>query len=144
MEKTLVILKPDCIDRDLTDECMQRLLKLGKIERVKTCTVSSKDILEHYSANLRLVDQSIKNRVLDYFVNNLVIIFVISGVNIIAKVRSEIGKSDPSESPKGTIRGDYCNDSYNLADEEDRSCRNIIHASDSIDSYETEYKVWFD
>ncbi|WP_185953307.1 nucleoside-diphosphate kinase [Enterococcus casseliflavus] len=143
MEETLIILKPDCIERNLTEVCIKRLLKIGNIKKMKTCEVKSKQILEHYSENLKVVDQDIKNRVLDYFVNKTVIVIVLDGENIIKNVRNEIGTSDPSESPLGTIRRDYCNDSYKIAEIEQRSCRNIIHASDSVHSYEKEFRVWF-
>lgn len=142
-EKTLIILKPDCLERDITTDCVEILLQLGRIVELKCCKVSSNTILKHYEKNLKKVDEDIKNRVLDYFVNKYVVVLVLEGQDIITRVRKIIGASDPSLASKGTIRGDFGMDSYEIAELEKRSCRNIVHASDSIEAYNLEYNIWF-
>jgi len=142
-ENTLVILKPDCLERNLVEKCVSRLIEIGKIERIKYHIVKTEEILKHYQENLINQPNEIKNRVLDYFVNKAVIIITLSGIDIIKRVRDLIGASDPSKAKKNSIRGEFCNDSYELAESENRSCRNIIHASDSKISYKYEYDIWF-
>ena len=98
--------------------------------------------MAHYEENLKDKPDNIKYRVLNYFVNKEVVIILIRGENIIKNTRKLIGTSDPAKSPSGTIRGDFGIDSYEDADRIDRSCYNIIHASDSIDSYLREKEIW--
>lgn len=142
MEETLIILKPDCLERELVEECIDRISKIGKIELIKYHKVKAREILKHYYNNLKNESEEIKCRVLDYFVNRNIILLIVSGEDIIKKIRSEIGASDPLKSKIGTIRGDFGDDSYEKADFECRSCNNIIHASDSKESYEYEKKIW--
>lgn len=119
------------------------MLNVGIIRKLKYHTVSSDEILRHYSDNLINSDDSIKKRVLDYFVNKEIIIIILEGPDIIKKVRRLVGESDPSLSSKETIRGRFGIDSYKQADIENRSCRNIIHASDSQTTFEYEKSIWF-
>ncbi len=55
---------------------------------------------------------------------------ILEGENAVKRVRELIGKTDPSVAEKGTIRGDFANDSILKGNLERRSCRNVIHASD--------------
>lgn len=141
-EETLIILKPDCLERNLEDRCLKRLEKLGEITLRSKINVSANQIMAHYEDNLKDKPENIKYRVLNYFVNKEVIIILLKGKNVIANTRKLIGTSDPAKSPKGTIRGDWGIDSYSMADASDRSCYNIIHASDSEANYIREKKIW--
>lgn len=144
VEETLVILKPDCLERNLEEECLNRLEAIGKITSKRRINVSANKIMSHYEGNLKGKSKNIKYRVLNYFVNKEVIVLLLSGENIIKKTRDLIGVSDPSKSRPGTIRGDLGIDSYFKADADDRSCYNIIHASDSLESFIYEKKIWFE
>lgn len=66
-----------------------------------------------------------------YAVSTDVIAMVLEGEDAANKSRALIGKTDPSISPKGTIRGDYGNDSIYQGNIEKRACRNLVHASDA-------------
>lgn len=142
IEETLVMLKPDCLERNLESKCLDRLKSIGDIILKRRMIASANKIMAHYEENLKDKPDNIKYRVLNYFVNKEVVIILIRGENIIKNTRKLIGTSDPAKSPSGTIRGDFGIDSYEDADRIDRSCYNIIHASDSIDSYLREKEIW--
>ena len=111
-EETLIILKPDCLERNLEDRCLKRLEKLGEITLMSKINVSANQIMAHYEDNLKDKPENIKYRVLNYFVNKEVIVILLRGKNVIANTRKLIGASDPAKSPKGTIRGDWGIDCY--------------------------------
>ena len=62
--------------------------------------------------------------------------------DIIPYTRTLVGKTNPQEAAKGTIRGDYSDDSYDKAGKEVRLVNNVIHASDSHENAERELKIW--
>lgn len=136
-------MKPDCLDKGLVKECTDRIIKLGCIIKMDYRKVTSQEIMNHYKDNLKNVSNEIKNRVLDYFEGKFIIIIIIEGNDIIKKMRKEIGASDPEYAEPGTIRRKFANDTYKKALKEKRSCKNVIHASDSHINFEKEYKVWF-
>jgi len=73
-----------------------------------------------------------------------VIAMVWTGMNAIGVVRKITGSTEPLSSDVGSIRGDLTIDSYQIADTSDRSVRNLIHASTSVDEAEAEIDIWFD
>ena len=73
-----------------------------------------------------------------------VIAMVWSGSNAIDLIRKITGGTEPLSSDIGTIRGDYTLDSYQLADTDSRSIRNLIHASGEIEEAKKEIDIWFD
>ncbi|MDT3959791.1 nucleoside-diphosphate kinase [Staphylococcus kloosii] len=142
-EKTLIILKPDCLEKHIVNKVIERLLKVGQIINMDFCLVNSEKITQHYSDNLKKWPMDITYRVINYFVNKNVIILVLEGEDICRKVREIIGDSDPANACEDTIRGDFSEDSYELALAEKRSCYNIIHASDNYEQFKKEYTIWF-
>ena len=63
--------------------------------------------------------------------------------SIISDIRQIVGATDPSKAEKGTIRGDLGDDSFERCANENRSCYNLIHASDSLETAKKETTVWF-
>ena len=145
MEKTLVFFKPDAIERGIVDDIIDNfIIKEGfVIKSIKPVIVTPDKILEHYHKNLLNHSKEIYYRVLEYFVNKMILILILEKSNAIKDMRMILGHSDPSKSGPHTIRGKYCNDSYDLAESENRSCKNIMHASDSIQAFEAEFKIWY-
>ena len=72
-----------------------------------------------------------------------VVAMVLQGENAVKKVRQIVGSTDPSEADVGTIRADYSNDSIAVANAENRTVRNIVHASGNPEEAKKEISIWF-
>jgi nucleoside-diphosphate kinase len=169
-EKTLVLLKPDSVQRNLTGEIIGRFERAGlKIVGMKLVWPTKELAYKHYVKNeeeiVALGNRSIEGKkksgivvsesskelgekIIDRLVRFLsaspVIAIVLEGNQAIAITRKLIGSTEPLQSDVGTIRGDYTLDSYSLADEGNRSVRNLVHASANQFDSDYEIKVWFD
>jgi nucleoside-diphosphate kinase len=75
--------------------------------------------------------------------SGLIVAMVIRGNCAVEIVRKLVGSTEPRSAAAGTIRGDFSVDSYDLADVEKRSVKNVIHASSSVDEAKREIAVWF-
>ncbi len=146
MYYSFVILKPDALKRNLVSLVMHRFKNAGiNIEHFTHTLIDENLIFEHYSEVIEKLGESFKLRAKKSFVGECVIPVIIASEdeNIIANVRKLIGNTDPSKADKGTIRGDFANDNFEASVKEERCRNNIIHASDSIESYTKEVALWF-
>ncbi|HOY61496.1 MAG TPA: nucleoside-diphosphate kinase [Candidatus Woesebacteria bacterium] len=169
-EKTLVIVKPDGVQRSLIGEVIKRYEQCGlKLVALKMLIPSRELALKHYSVDpewplktgtksieaykakgltpptedpIELAEKVRKN-LLDFITSGPVVAMVWQGMNAIGIVRKITGSTEPLASNPGTIRGDYTIDSYNAADADSRAVRNIIHASSSVEEANKEIKLWF-
>lgn len=142
-ERTLVLLKPDAVQRNLVGEIVGRFERVGlKIVAMKLVLPSKEQAYTHYKINPNL-PQVILDRLANFLSASPVVAMVLEGNQAIPVVRKLVGSSDPSQSAAGTIRGDYTMDSYPLGDKDGRCARNLVHASDSIEAAEKEIKLWF-
>ena len=164
-EKTLVIIKPDGVQRSLVGEIVKRFEAVGlKLAAVKMCVPSAKHIEEHYTldSEWRRVtgEKTIKGyrdkgltppsedpleitaRILEnlkkYMTAGPVIAMIWEGAHSVKIVRKLIGGTEPLASDVGTIRGDYVLDSYQMSDGDNRAVRNLVHASGSVKEAEAE------
>ena len=82
---------------------------------------------------------------LDYFNDKYVLPMVVRGESpdLVADIRRIVGATNPANADKGTIRGDLGCDSYEKCNRENRSCQNLIHASDSAENARIETALWF-
>jgi nucleoside-diphosphate kinase len=169
-EKTLVLIKPDGIQRSLIGEVIKRYERVGlKLVALKFLVPDEKIVETHYTIDegwmKKVGDKSIKNyldkglkpvsndpmvigkmvlkRLKEYLTSGPVIAMVWEGAHAVAIVRKITGGTEPLTSDVGTIRGDFVLDSYQMSDIDDRSTRNIVHASGSVDEAEKEIDVWF-
>lgn len=169
-ERTLVIIKPDGIQRSLIGEVIARHEKVGlKLVGLKMGVPEESKIEEHYTLDpqWRIVTgekaiASYKKRGLTpptedplevtakilenlkkYMTSGPVIFMVWQGAHSVELVRKLVGGTEPLTSDVGTIRGDYVLDSYRMADEDGRAVRNVVHASGSVEEAENEIKHWF-
>lgn len=170
-EKTLVIIKPDGVQRTLVGEIMGRYERMGlKLIGLKTMIATPEKVEEHYTLDpnwkrmvgekaiesyqkqgktppstdpIEVGDKVIKN-LKKYMTSGPVIAMVWQGAHAVEVIRKITGGTEPRTSDVGTIRGDYVLDSYQMADTDDRSIRNLIHASGTIEEAENEIKLWFD
>lgn len=131
MEKTLIILKPDAVERKLVGEIISRFEKKNFIiVDMKLETISREVAETHYS---HIKSLPIFDDMIDFMTSSPSIIMVLSGENVITAARSMIGRTNSFEAAPGTIRGDYGLHKF----------KNLIHASDSQESAETEIERFF-
>jgi len=89
------------------------------------------------------IGKTVKKWLIDYLQESPILIVVIEGYEAIEIVRKLSGNTIPLLAAPGTIRGDFCHDTIDLANEQNRPLRNIIHASDTIEDGEKEVNLWF-
>lgn len=164
-ERTLVIIKPDGVQRSLIGEVIQRYEKLGlKLVGTKMLVPTDEQARNHYNADPDWVEKTgkkvlemagkegdpmeqgniILNRLSKYITAGPVVCMVWEGVHAVEVVRKMTGGTEPKTSDVGTIRGDYVIDSYQLADGDNRSVRNIVHASGTVEDANIEIDNWFE
>ena len=130
-ERTLVILKPDAVQRGLTGEIVGRLEQRGlKIVALEMRTIARNVAARHYAEH---EGKPFYAGLIDYITSGPVILMVLEGPNAVAVTRSTMGKTNPVEAPPGTIRGDL-----GLM-----TGRNLIHGSDATGSAEREIALFF-
>jgi nucleoside-diphosphate kinase len=131
MERTLIILKPDAVQRGLVGEIIQRLERRGlQFIGLKLLQVD-RDLAErHYAVHK---GKPFYDGLIDYITSGPVVTGVIVGKNAVVIVRTTVGATRPHEAAAGTIRGDLAVDVG----------RNLIHASDSPENGEAEVALWF-
>ena len=171
-ERTLVIIKPDGVQRTLIGEIIKRYERVGlKMIALKMIIPTPEKATEHYmvggeewleevgrKASAAYEKKGKKSPFKTYRDNGVaileanakymssgpVIAMVWSGSNAIDLIRKITGGTEPLSSDIGTIRGDYTLDSYQLADIDSRSIRNLIHASGETEEAKKEIDIWFD
>jgi nucleoside-diphosphate kinase len=146
MYYSFIMFKPDCLERQLVLEILERLKVQGiAVEALDYRLVTQEKIFEHYAHVIAELGETFKEMATNSFAGKYVIPIIISSKdeNIIADVRRAIGATDPAKAAPGTIRGDFGNDSTAKANLEHRCCNNLIHASDSKEAYMAECELWF-
>ena len=130
-QRTLVILKPDAVQRGIAGEIIARFERRGlRLAAMRLVKVERALAEKHYEIHKGkfFYDDLVK-----VISASPVIAFVLEGPNAIAVVRTMVGATRPHEAAPGTIRGDYA-----LV-----GLRNLVHASDAPETAESEIKLWF-
>jgi nucleoside-diphosphate kinase len=143
MQRTLILLKPDAIQRGLVGEILARFEKADL--RIEKCRLLQPDVdhwRQHY-ADLKSRQPAAFDRTTRHLAGKPVVAVILVGANAIQKARSLIGATDPLKAAPGTIRGDLGNDSIASADAENRSTANLVHAADAEASVASEIALWF-
>jgi nucleoside-diphosphate kinase len=170
-EQTLVIVKPDGVQRGLIGEVIKRYEQCGlKLIALKMLIPTKEKTLEHYSIDpdwaiktgTKTFDsyqskglpmpgkspvefaEGIRRKLMDFMSSGPVVAMVWQGMGAVAVVRKITGSTEPLSSAPGTIRGDYTIDSYTSSDIDNRAVRNIIHSSGSVDEASKEIPIWFE
>lgn len=161
-EQSLVLIKPDAVQRNLIGEIIQRIEQTGiKIIAMKMVYASEELAGKHYQDDedwLKEVGEKakeenedaieagkrIRSQLMDFISMSPVVALAAEGHNAIDKIRQIVGETSPSEAQPGTIRGDYSHETYEMADKQERAVQNLVHASDSPEEGQREIKVWFD
>jgi len=131
METTLVLLKPDCVQRNLMGEVIGRLERKGlTILGMKMIQLDDALINEHYGF---LADKPFFPSIVEYMKSSPIVAMAIKGANAVKTIRTMSGATNPVEALPGTIRGDFA-----LSID-----GNIMHASDSLATAEEELERFF-
>ena len=141
IERTLVIVKPDGVRRNLVDEIIERYEKEGlKVVQKKTMHADSTLLRQHYSAH---VEKPFYKGLERFMSSGPVVAMILEGEDAVGHARKITGATDPSKAEKGTIRGDMGIDSLEKADREERAIENLVHASGTKEEAEKEIRLWF-
>lgn len=169
-ERTLIIIKPDGIQRSLIGEIISRFERTGlKFTGFKFLVPTETQLLTHYNKDeewflkkgKRIIEdlttqglpvekdamaygRGIIDTIIKYMTAAPVLAMVLEGNQSVAIVTKITGSTEPSTSDVGTIRGDLTLDSYGHSTIENRAVRNLIHCSESPAEAEREIKVWFE
>lgn len=147
MERTLIILKPDTIQRGLVGEVMSRFERAGlKIVAMKMVAPDELHFHKHYEGISSLISrwgEDIYNVTLSQMTETPVIVFVLEGVEVVAHVRKMVGTTDPKDSAPGTIRGDFTHITRAYTNPRGATLPNILHASGNPEEAAQEIKLWF-
>jgi len=145
LEKTLVLLKTDAVERGLIGKIIERFENAGlKIIGMKMQWIDKEFAEKHYTEDIaKRRGEHVRKWLLEYITEGPVIAMVIEGLHAIETVRKIVGPTEPRTAPPGTIRGDFALHSYDFADKKEKSIRNLIHASGDKKDAEHEIKLWF-
>lgn len=131
MERTLVLVKPDGVQRGLTGEIIKRLENRGlRLTAAKFFLVDEKLAKKHYEVH---TGKPFFDGLIRYITSGPVMAMVWEGPQAVAAVRQTMGSTRPTEAAPGTIRHDYALEVG----------RNLTHASDSLENAEIEISIWF-
>ena len=144
IERTLVLLKPDAVQRAFIGEIISRFERVGlKIVGMKMVFASKDFASKHYLSIKERVGQKIFDNTVKYITEGPVIAICIEGVHSIEVVRKMVGSTEPKTALPGTIRGDYAHVSYAHSDSKNIAVKNLIHASGNKEDAKTEIDLWF-
>ena len=131
MQKTLILLKPDCVQRRLVGAIVQRFEQKGLRLAALKLVQASRDLAEkHYAVHK---GKPFYDSLLQFLTSGPTVAMVLEGREAVAVARAMMGVTDGAKSPPGTIRGDFGISVQN----------NLIHGSDSPENAELEIKLWF-
>jgi nucleoside-diphosphate kinase len=131
VERTLIILKPDALQRGLIGDIISRLEHKGlKLVGLKMMSLDSAVLKAHYA---HLVDQPFYKGIEEFMQSSPVVVMAVEGFECVNSVRLLVGATNPRDADAGTIRGDFAIGQG----------RNLIHASDSKKSGNEEIKRFF-
>jgi|TARA_Y100000310_G_scaffold345052_1_gene461411 nucleoside-diphosphate kinase len=145
MERTLVLVKPDGVERGLVGECIDRFEKRGlKIVGLKMVWTDKDHAMKHYTEDIsKRRGEKVREKLLEFITSGPVVAIAIEGVNSIENVRKIVGSTEPREATPGTIRGDFAHVSYTYADDKNIVVKNLIHASSDSSDAKHEINLWF-
>ncbi|HEY5138219.1 MAG TPA: nucleoside-diphosphate kinase [Methylococcales bacterium] len=167
MERTLIVLKPDTVQRGLVGEIITRFEKIGlKIIAMKMMVPSEELVTTHYSNDLipivgnktkkdwdnygveytdsaEEIGTMIVEATRNFMRSGPVVAAVLEGGHAVEVVRKLVGSTGPKDSAPGTIRGDYAHLSLGRASMQKKGAANLIHASGDVDEAKQEIALWF-
>ncbi len=168
-ERSLVLLKPDTVQRSLVGEVIKRFERTGlKISAMKMIVATEEQLLVHYNKTDEWYERKGKGiveelqkagkpvtkepieygkdiirTIVTYMTAAPVVAMILEGNKAVSVVTKIVGSTEPATSDVGTIRADYTLDSYYHATYENRAVRNLVHQSESPEEAEREIAIWF-
>lgn len=147
MERTLIIFKPDAMQRGIVGEILTRFERVGlKMVAAKIFQPDEKHYYHHYETIGEMVSrrgQEAFDVTLAFMQEGPVLAVVLEGIEAVAQVRKMVGTTEPKSASPGTIRGDYAHVSFEYANAQGLTIPNLIHASGNPDEAEKEISHWF-
>ena len=167
MERTLVILKPDAVQRQIVGEIITRFEKAGlKLIGIKMLQATDEMAKKHYPDSLipivgkktmtdwdsygieynedaEEIGKMIVQATRKFLTETPVVAFVLEGGHAVEVVRKMVGSTGPKDSLPGTIRGDYAHLSLGRASILKKGAANIVHASGNVEEAKDEIAHWF-
>ncbi len=145
LQRSLVLLKPDALQRGIVGEIITRFEKVGaRMIGLKMLVSNKETAAMHYTDDLaQRRGQKVRDMMIDLITSGPIIAIALEGVDLVEVVRKMIGSTEPKSAAPGTIRGDYAHISYGYADANGVGIFNLVHASGSIEEGITEVAVWF-
>ena len=141
IEKSLVIVKPDGVERGLVGDIIKRFENAGlKIVGMKMVWIDRKFAEKHYQAHKA---KPFFKELVEFITEGPVVAFVVEGVHAVENARRLVGATSPNEAAPGTIRGDFAHISMAYASKKGLGGKNVIHASGSKQEADSEIKLWF-
>jgi len=146
-ERTLIILKPDAVQRGITGEILARFERVGlKIVGAKMLKPDYDHYFHHYENIGKMISrrgQKVFDVTLEMMNSGPVIAFVLEGIEAVSLVRKMVGVTEPKSALPGTVRGDYAHMSYSHGDKNGIGIPNLIHASGDTNEANAEIAHWF-
>ena len=131
VERTLILIKPDAVERRLTGMILDRIERRGFNVRAGKLLTVGRDLGERHYAEHR--EKPFFGELVEFIISAPTWALVVEGENAIATMRKTIGATNPVNAEPGTIRGDFA---MSMPD-------NLVHGSDSPESAEREIAIWF-
>ena len=168
-EQTLVLVKPDGVERGLIGEVVKRLEQKGlRIIAMKMLTPTEDQVGTHYpydkewllgvgtntkksfaekGIEMEETELQIGERIrqwnMNYLSSGTIVAMVVEGFHAAEIARKVAGATQPLKAQLGTVRGDFCVESYQIADIKKRPVKNLMHTAESVDAAKKEIAVWF-
>ncbi len=135
-ERTLILVKPDGVERNLTGQILARFERKGyRLAQLKMLVPSEALLADHYAEHL---GKPFYQPLVDYMASGPVVAAIFEGQGVIEGARTLMGSSNPTTAAPGTIRGDFARDWGESVQ------KNLVHGSDSALSAQREIALWFD
>lgn len=145
IQRTLVLLKPDAVQRALMGRIIQRFEDAGlKIVGMKLVRVNKEFAKKHYTEDIsRRRGEHVRTMLTDYLTEGPVLAVCLEGIEAVDLVRKMVGPTEPKAAAPGTIRGDFAHQSFVYADNKKIPIKNLIHASGNEAEAKQEMALWF-
>ena len=141
IERSLVIIKPDGVERGIIGEIIKRFENAGlKLGGMKMAWIDRNFAEQHYKAHK---SKPFFKELVEFITEGPVVAFVAEGVHAVENVRKLVGPTSPHEALPGTIRGDFAHISMAYASKKGSGGKNVIHSSGSKKEADEEIGLWF-
>lgn len=147
IERTLVLLKPDAVQRAVMGRIISRFEDAGfKVVAAKMIFVDEDFGKKHYEDISKIITrrgEKVYHSLMQYMQRGPVMAICLEGVHAVEQVRKMVGPTEPKLAPPGTIRGDFAHVSIAYADAKNLAVKNLIHASGNLKEAKQEIALWF-